>query len=122
MAGLTAGHVPLASFDALLPLAKHIQAHHTRANSYLWRLDNAGYHHVVIIRGTPVPPYRQLAGILRDQIQSGELAPGQQLPSVLTLASEYGISVPTARKAIGLLKAEGLVIGVPGYGTFVAER
>jgi len=76
----------------------------------------------VIIRGTPVPPYRQLAAIIRGQIESGELAPGQQLPSVIALAAEYQVSTPTVKKALGLLKAEGLVTGVAGYGTFVAEK
>jgi GntR family transcriptional regulator len=76
----------------------------------------------MITRGTPVPPYRQLAAILRDKIASGELAPGQQLPSVITLAADYQIAVPTVRKAIGLLKNEGLVTGVAGYGTFVVEK
>jgi DNA-binding GntR family transcriptional regulator len=60
--------------------------------------------------------------ILRGQIESGKLAPGQQLPSVVTLAAEYELAVPTVRKAITKLKSEGLVTGVPGYGTFVAER
>jgi GntR family transcriptional regulator len=81
----------------------------------------AGYHHVMITRGTPVPPYRQLAAIIRGQIESGELAAGQQLPSVIKLAAEYDVAVPTVRKAIGLLKDEGLVTGVAGYGTFVTE-
>jgi DNA-binding GntR family transcriptional regulator len=76
----------------------------------------------VIIRGTPVPPYQQLAALLRAQIESGELAPGQQLPSVIKLAEQHGIAVPTVRKAISLLKSEGLVTGVAGYGTFVAEK
>lgn len=76
----------------------------------------------MITRGTPVPPYRQIAAILRAQIESGELAPGQQLPSVITLAGDYDVAVPTVRKAISLLKAEGLVTGVAGYGTFVAEK
>jgi DNA-binding GntR family transcriptional regulator len=88
----------------------------------LWPLGKVGYHRVVITRGTPVPPYRQLAAILRGQIEAGELAPGQQLPSVVTLAADYQIAVPTVRKAISLLKAEGLVTGVAGYGTFVAEK
>lgn len=88
----------------------------------MWPPGKTGYHRAVIKRGTPVPPYRQLAAILRGQIESGELAPGQQLPSVVTLAADYEISVPTARKAISLLKAEGLVVGVAGYGTFVAEK
>ena len=71
----------------------------------------------MITRGTPVPPYSQLAAILRAQIESGELAPGQQLPSVVALAGIYEIAVPTVRKAISLLKTEGLVTGVAGYGT-----
>jgi GntR family transcriptional regulator len=75
----------------------------------------------VVTRGTPVPPYQQLAAAIRGQIERGELAPGQQLPSALALASEYRVSVPTARKALGVLKNEGLVTGVAGYGTFVAE-
>jgi len=87
----------------------------------LWRQGKAGYHRVVIIRDTPVPPYRQLAAIIRGQIESGELAPGQKLPSVITLAADYQIAVPTVRKAISVLKAEGLVTGVAGYGTFVAN-
>jgi GntR family transcriptional regulator len=74
----------------------------------------------VIIRGTPVPPWRQLAAILRGQIEAGELPPGAQLPSALSLSGEYQVSVPTVRKAITLLKGEGLVVGVAGYGTFVA--
>jgi GntR family transcriptional regulator len=76
----------------------------------------------MIVRGTPVPPWRQVAAILRERIESGELPPGTQLPSVLTMAGEYQVSVPTVRKAVNQLKAEGLITGVPGYGTFVAER
>jgi DNA-binding GntR family transcriptional regulator len=80
----------------------------------------SGYHRGVIMRGTPVPPYRQLAAVIRGQISSGELAPGQQLPSALTLAATYQVSAPTVKKALGVLKAEGLIVGVAGYGTFVA--
>jgi GntR family transcriptional regulator len=80
----------------------------------------AGYHRVVIMRGTPVPPYLQLAALIRGQIESGELAPGQQLPSALTLAGTYQVSAPTVKKALGVLKDEGLIMGVAGYGTFVA--
>ena len=86
----------------------------------MWPLGRAGYHRDVITRGTPVPPYRQLAAIIRGQIESGDLAPGQQLPSALRLASTYQVAVPTVRKALGVLKDEGLITGVPGYGVFVA--
>ena len=86
----------------------------------MWAPGCAGYHRVVIMRGTPVPPYMQLAALIRGQIESGELAPGQQLPSALTLASTYQVSAPTVKKALNLLKNEGLIVGVAGYGTFVA--
>lgn len=76
----------------------------------------------VIDRGRPVPPYRQLAAILREAIVSGGLAPGSRLPSVLALARQYEVAAITVQKALGLLKAEGLVTGVAGYGTFVSEQ
>ena len=72
--------------------------------------------------GAAEPPWRQLAAILREQIESGELAPGQRLPSILTLSQEYEIAPVTVRKALGALRAEGLIAAVSGWGTFVAER
>jgi GntR family transcriptional regulator len=76
---------------------------------------------VTIERDSAVPPYRQLAGILRDQIASGELAPGAPLPSVKRLRQEYGVAETTARKAVALLRGEGLVETVMGWGSFVAK-
>jgi GntR family transcriptional regulator len=75
----------------------------------------------MIRRDTPVPPYLQLAAIIRGRIETGELAPGARLPAILTMAGEYEVSVPTVRKALTRLKDEGLVTGVAGYGTFVRE-
>lgn len=81
----------------------------------------AGITWQVVIRGTPVPPYRQLAEILRNKISSGELAPGTMLPSIMKLSEQYEMSTFTVKKALALLKDEGLITGVTGYGTFVAE-
>ncbi|MFI7547724.1 GntR family transcriptional regulator [Actinoplanes sp. NPDC049599] len=63
--------------------------------------------------------FRQLADLLRDRIASGELAPGEPLPSELRLAQEYGISRTTVRQAIGQLRIEGLVTVDRPRGTFV---
>jgi len=76
---------------------------------------------VTIERDSAVPPYRQLAGILRDKIASGELAPGAAVPSVKRLRQEYGVAETTARKAVALLRDEGLVETVMGWGSFVAK-
>jgi GntR family transcriptional regulator len=66
-----------------------------------------------------VPPYQQLAEILRDQIASGELAAGQPIPSIAHLQQTYGLARTTVRKAVKILADEGLVNIVQGWGTFV---
>jgi DNA-binding GntR family transcriptional regulator len=96
-----------------------MSGYHGVARAYLLSAGASRYHRVVKIdRDSIVPPYRQVANILRAQIESGEIAPGQRLPSAVALSSEYGLAVPTARKAVDLLKAEGLAVGVPGHGVF----
>lgn len=67
-------------------------------------------------------PYQQVAQHVRDQILSGELAPGDRLPSSRDLASTWRISRATADKALSALRSEGLVVAVIGIGTVVAER
>src|SRR6266704_918770 len=61
------------------------------------------------------PVYRQLARILREQIQAGELRAGQALPSEASLSQEFGVG----RDALAALRGEGLVITTRGIGTFV---
>lgn len=78
--------------------------------------------YAVVERGTPVPPSRQLAALLREQIESGKLPPGSALPSILTLHEEHHVATNTVRKALSILREEGLIHAVPGYGTFVTER
>lgn len=68
----------------------------------------------------PRPPYAQLADDLRAAIRSGRLAPGQRLPPGRDLAASSGVALMTARKAIEVLRAEGLVNSVQGRGVFVS--
>jgi DNA-binding GntR family transcriptional regulator len=74
---------------------------------------------VTIDHGSDVPPYRQLAAILRAQIEAGDLAPRSALPSITRLQQEHGLAKGTVRKAIQLLVEEGYVRVEPGWGTFV---
>jgi len=67
--------------------------------------------------GTPI--YEQLAGILRNMIKSGEIAPDRPLPSVKQLMQTYEVAQGTAEHAIRVLKAEGLVRSVKGKGVYV---
>ena len=63
--------------------------------------------------------YLQIAAILRARIASGELQVGRPIPSEMTMAQQYGVSRLTVRKAVHLLRAEGLVRHAVGRGTFV---
>jgi len=65
------------------------------------------------------PVYHQVADILREQIRSGRLQPGQPLPSEPHMVAEFGVARSTARQALAVLRAEGLVVTVPRQGTFV---
>ena len=67
------------------------------------------------------PMYRQIAEDLREQIESGELRPGQQLRTEIELRDRYGASRNTVRDAIKWLITLGLIETRPGQGTFVVE-
>lgn len=67
------------------------------------------------------PPYRRIAAELRRRIASGELAPGDRVPSTRRITQEWGVAMATATKALTALNQEGLVRAVPGVGTVVAE-
>jgi GntR family transcriptional regulator len=68
------------------------------------------------------PMYRQIAEDLREQIESGELAPGSQLPTELELRDRHSASRNTVRDAIKWLINLGLVETRPGQGTFVVRK
>jgi GntR family transcriptional regulator len=69
------------------------------------------------------PMYRRIADDLREQIESGQLGPGSQLPTELELRELYdNASRNTIRDAIKWLITRGLVETRPGQGTFVVEK
>ena len=68
---------------------------------------------------SPTPLYVQLAAILREQITSGELASDALLPSESYLQQEHGVSRVTVRKAVEVLRNEGLVYTLPQRGSYV---
>jgi GntR family transcriptional regulator len=63
-----------------------------------------------------VPLYRQVADALRRRIASDDL---RRLPSLRSIQEEYEVSRPTAESAVKILVDEGLVVVVPGKGTFI---
>ena len=77
---------------------------------------------VELDRNSPVPLYRQIAGHLRDDIESGAYGPGDTIPSVKSIEQDTGCTHVTVRKGIDILEEEGLVLVVPGKGTFVRRE
>jgi GntR family transcriptional regulator len=69
----------------------------------------------------PVPIYQQLANILRAGIESGEFPPGRAVPTERMLTQTFGIAVGTVKKAIQVLRDEGLVYTVIGRGVYVGQ-
>lgn len=69
-----------------------------------------------------MPVYLQLADVLREKIRDGELQPGTELPGEHEMAKQYGVGRPAVRQALGVLRAEALVVTRRGEGTKVREQ
>jgi len=66
-----------------------------------------------------VPVYRQIAGQIRERVESGALAPGERLPPIRNLAGSLGVNRDTVALAYEELAGEGVVESRVGRGTFV---
>ncbi len=65
--------------------------------------------------------YADVANHFRARIKSGELAPGDALPSVAQIRDQFGVAAKTVSRALGVLKSEGLVTSRGSLGTVVAK-
>jgi DNA-binding GntR family transcriptional regulator len=77
---------------------------------------------LVIDYEAPSPPHRQIAAWLRRAIESGELPPGKRLPTEAAIVQMTGVAATTVRRAIKLLRQEGLIFTVQGRGSYVGNR
>ena len=71
---------------------------------------------------SPTPLYHKLYTMLRDCIIGGVLKDGEKMPSEKEMATAYGISRITARRALHDLAAENLVARHRGRGTYVSYK
>ena len=76
---------------------------------------------VVLDRQSVVPLYYQIQQGLSEQIRSGELKPGELMPSEQEIAARLGVSRMTARQALKSLCSRGLAFSQRGKGTFVSR-
>lgn len=85
-----------------------------------WRDQAACGELVDLDHGSPVALYAQLAAVLRDQIEAGKIR--GRVPSPRTLPQEYDVAIGTARKALEVLRADGLIVSASGRGHFTVDR
>lgn len=77
---------------------------------------------IALSNSSDKPIYEQIAAQVRDAVATGELASGEQLPSIRALAAQLRISAITTKRAYQDLEAQGYVTTIPGKGCFVAEQ
>lgn len=77
---------------------------------------------IKISNTTDVPIYEQVKDEITRLIMSGELNPGDSLPSMRRLAKDLGISIITTKRAYQDLEAAGYVHSVVGKGTYVSAQ
>lgn len=65
--------------------------------------------------------YENIIGQIRRLIESGELAPGDKLPTEPELAQELGVSRTSIREALQVLEVLGIITRTPGRGTFISS-
>ncbi|WP_163509193.1 TetR/AcrR family transcriptional regulator C-terminal domain-containing protein [Fodinicola acaciae] len=68
---------------------------------------------------TDDPPYVVIGKEIRRQIESGELRPGDRVPSTRRIAADWGVAMATATKVLSWLRQQELVETRPGAGTAV---
>jgi GntR family transcriptional regulator len=69
-----------------------------------------------------VPLYYQIRENLRELIRSGDLPPGEIIPSERELSEYYNVNRLTVRQAVTELVREGLLRRQHGIGTFVQNK
>lgn len=68
-----------------------------------------------------VPVYEQIVEQAERLLLSGQLKPGDAMPSVRGLATDLGVNPNTIQKAYAELEHRGMTTSVPGRGSFLRE-
>jgi AcrR family transcriptional regulator len=66
------------------------------------------------------PSYLRIVEDIRRRIASGDLRPGDPVPSARRITQDWSVALATATRALATLSAEGLTRSVPGVATVVA--
>ena len=77
---------------------------------------------IIISNSSREPIYEQIVMQIKSLIMSGELQPGDALPSMRSLAGSLRISVITTKRAYEELEREGFIESYTGKGSFVKQQ
>lgn len=77
---------------------------------------------IILLNSSGKPIYEQITQQIKSEILSGVRQPGEQMPSIRTLAKDLRVSVITTKRAYEELERDGFVETVQGRGTYVAQQ
>lgn len=75
---------------------------------------------ILISNVSDKPLYQQIKEQIKDSIFKGEIAEGDQLPSIRNFATDLNVSVLTIRRVYDELEQEGFLTSQVGIGTFIS--
>ncbi|MGZ9724164.1 phosphonate metabolism transcriptional regulator PhnF [Rhizobium miluonense] len=81
-------------------IASHQNAHSLRGNRFIWQM---------------------IKDELLKEVQTGELKPGEKIPTEKELAARFQVNVNTVRHALAKMQAAGVLRGERGSGIYVKE-
>ena len=77
---------------------------------------------IIISNNANKPIYEQITSQIKAMIMSGELQPGEAIPSMRSLAKSIHVSVITVQKAYEDLQRDGFIETTVGRGSFVSAQ
>ncbi len=76
---------------------------------------------IVVSFFSQVPIYEQIQNQIKKLVLTGELRPGEALPSMRLMAKDLKVSLITVRRAYEELEREGVITTLHGRGCFVSN-
>ena len=89
---------------------------------YIEYIHSGDHMDIIISNSSNEPIYEQITAQIKEQIMSGQLSPGDALPSMRALAQALRISVITTKRAYEELERDGFIESFTGKGSFVKAQ
>ncbi len=77
---------------------------------------------IILTNTSTKPIYEQITSQIKEMILTGELKPGDAMPSMRKLAKDLHVSVITTQRAYDELAKDGFIVTVPAKGSFVSAE